>query len=362
MRGRVIDIADLLAAKPALHERKDSGAVLQTLPDRALFALHDLVCNMSEPRTLETGNGLSTVVFAMSGAEHTSIAPDSSTFARIRSYCEENAVATDRLVAVCDYSQNVLPKLAPDGLDFVLIDGGHGFPTAFVDFAYTANRIRVGGYLMVDDTWLWTGAFLEEFLDADPAWERTDYFPPKTSLFRKVAKSDCFSDWHMQPHIKLLSDEIRETQKQDRIRQVERLARYRSDIAIAKPRVEVRRGQVSMVEVHVTNRSDATWPTEADQGHIEGAVRLGVRWYRRGPAGGRERQADLMLLHDQQRVAFTSALPQGGAADLSLQIDARSGPIAEVGHYLARISLVHEAICWFDKQGDASVDLDVVVS
>jgi hypothetical protein len=37
-------------------------------------------------------------------------------------------------------------------LDLVLIDGDHAFPASFIDWYYTAEQVKLGGYVIVDDT------------------------------------------------------------------------------------------------------------------------------------------------------------------------------------------------------------------
>ena len=67
-----------------------------------------------------------------------------------------------------DYSDRLLHQMSAQVL--VLIDGSHSFPSPFIDWYYTAFRLRVGGFLVVDDTQLWTGHVLKRFLEAEPDW------------------------------------------------------------------------------------------------------------------------------------------------------------------------------------------------
>jgi hypothetical protein len=52
----------------------------------------------------------------------------------------------------------------------VLIDGSHAFPAPFVDWCYTAESLKVGGVVVVDDLRLVTARILADFLRADERW------------------------------------------------------------------------------------------------------------------------------------------------------------------------------------------------
>jgi len=81
----------------------------------------------------------------------------------------------------------------------VFIDGMHAFPWPMLDWYYTADRLKVGGLMMLDDTQMQSVAVLSEFLKADhPRWkflisiDHTDIFEKLSSPVHDVA-------WHEQP-------------------------------------------------------------------------------------------------------------------------------------------------------------------
>ena len=113
---------------------------------------------------METGAGISTILFAIKEANHTCIVPDPDLVSRIKSYCARMIVSVGRIDFRIDKSETTLPVLPIDQPDLVLIDGSHAFPTPFIDWYYTADKLRVGGMLMIDDTQLWTGHALKRFL------------------------------------------------------------------------------------------------------------------------------------------------------------------------------------------------------
>lgn len=152
-------------------------------------------------RTLETGCGYSTVAFALAGANHTVVSPVALEHDRIRAWCAANGVSTEAVTFVVEHSQNALPQLDGGPLDFVLIDGAHAFPLPFVDWYYTATRLRVGGLVMVDDTQLKTGEILRDFLRAESARWRGVSDLPMTAVFEKLS-GDIIpeQDWCGQPY------------------------------------------------------------------------------------------------------------------------------------------------------------------
>lgn len=142
--------------------------------------------------TLETGCGYSTIVFAMIGAHHTAISPIPQEHDLIKKWCEGHGVPVGNIEFIASISQDVIPSLYPPGnhkqdLDMVLIDGCHAFPAPFIDWYYTADRIKAGGYLIVDDTQLITGAILRDFLRVET--ERWKWVTDigKTVIFQRLS-------------------------------------------------------------------------------------------------------------------------------------------------------------------------------
>jgi predicted O-methyltransferase YrrM len=195
-----VDLEALLADPPSLH----IDAAGRPVPFEAdLRVLRLIAASVGEgSRTLETGGGLSTLVFVLTGCEHTCVVPFREEVQRIRAWCSRNAVADDRLTFATARSEDALPHLDPSPLDLVLIDGGHGFPTPFVDWWYAGRRLRPGGLLVIDDTHLWTGAVLRDFLDEQPGWTLVQRLPMRAAVFRREPGADAdFDEWVHQPYV-----------------------------------------------------------------------------------------------------------------------------------------------------------------
>lgn len=152
--------------------------------------------------TLETGCGYSTMVLMICGARHTAIAPDYQQHGRIVRWCEEHGVSCANLRLIDACSQEVLPGLESEPLDLVLIDGCHAFPAPFIDWYYTAEKVKEGGMVIVDDCQLVTGKILADFLLAEKGrWELICWIG-KTSIFRKTTSAPVVAgvEWVDQPY------------------------------------------------------------------------------------------------------------------------------------------------------------------
>lgn len=156
--------------------------------------------------TLETGCGLSTTILAFLGARHICITPDQSEIERIQDYCKSNSIAIDGITFYPHGSETVLPNLDCEPLDLVLIDGRHGFPAPFIDFYYTADKLKIGGLLVIDDTYLWTGDVLKQLLLLEPEWKLEADFAPRACVFRKLADGTQSKEWTQQQFVVINSE------------------------------------------------------------------------------------------------------------------------------------------------------------
>jgi predicted O-methyltransferase YrrM len=84
-------------------------------------------------RTLETGCGYSTIIFALKGMRHTVISPIFEEHQRIGEWCDANEIDLSNVEFKLGRSEDLLPALKPEPLDLVLIDGWHAFPAPFLD-------------------------------------------------------------------------------------------------------------------------------------------------------------------------------------------------------------------------------------
>jgi predicted O-methyltransferase YrrM len=138
-----MNIEELLSNPPKIHHIKSELGLSWKLADEELLFLDkNLTKNM---KTLETGSGLSTIVFAMKGTNHTCIMPDEKQVERIKAYCTERNISLSNTNFIVDKSEYALPSLQEKDYDLALIDGRHGFPAPFIDWFYISDRLKIGG-------------------------------------------------------------------------------------------------------------------------------------------------------------------------------------------------------------------------
>jgi predicted O-methyltransferase YrrM len=192
-----MNLTDILNDPPKPHKGAEDQYIVMGLTTDALKFIYDNVDQTSA--TLETGSGLSTIAFALTGSRHFVISPAGYEFEIIKDYCRERHISTSQISFVESPSETALPTMELPALDLVLIDGRHGFPAPYIDWFYTAGKLKRGGHVVVDDVWVWSGQVLHDFLDAQPEWELVADFGSRTSVFRKLEEGSEVLEWTQQP-------------------------------------------------------------------------------------------------------------------------------------------------------------------
>jgi predicted O-methyltransferase YrrM len=151
-------------------------------------------------RTVETGAGASTVVFAAAGATHHAISPFGDEHKRIAEYCADLGVDTAGVTFHEGPSDRVLPSLV-DGerYDLAFIDGLHSFPGPVVDYHYVEQLLRPGGVLLLDDVPIPAVAVAFRYMRSSPDWAFVEIVDDRAAVFRKVADADTEDNWRRQP-------------------------------------------------------------------------------------------------------------------------------------------------------------------
>ena len=138
-------------------------------------------------RTVETGAGASTAVFAATGARHTAISPIGDEHERIRAWCREHEVDDANVTFVVGTSDRVLPGMAEEA----------AFDAAFAD---GTTALCTGGVLLVDDLPIPAVTPIVRHMLVDPAWELLELADNRAGVFRKLAEPELGDDWEAQPY------------------------------------------------------------------------------------------------------------------------------------------------------------------
>lgn len=174
-------IKQIIHEQPKLHARGQTSWAVNEDVLRQIAAVLP-----AGARTLETGCGLSTIVFAMMGCDHVCITPHEDETKRVAEVCQRYNISAGSTRFCIGSSTDVLPGLSKDEpLDLVFIDGAHRFPFPIIDFHYTEMRLKPGGIMIVDDININSVRILWDFLKAEEEWEElaTVY---DTAFFRKL--------------------------------------------------------------------------------------------------------------------------------------------------------------------------------
>ncbi len=200
LEERLAAVDSILANAPQVHPGAVSaqGEVWST--ERDCYAFLAEHCGPGS-RTLETGLGVSTVLFAAWGTEHICVVPDAEQVQRCLDYCRDNGIDTQKLGFELARSDESLPGLDLPALDAVLVDGGHGFPSTIIDWYYAGSRLRRGGVIVFDDVQLpQVELGLLPFLDADPRWKQLA-ITEKWVAYRKEREGPLYDHHLDQPFL-----------------------------------------------------------------------------------------------------------------------------------------------------------------
>jgi len=191
------DLKTVLAHPPKLHEHNGVLHSEWRIDDTTCFELSSrLKAGMN---TLETGAGLSTIIFAATGCRHTCVVPDKALVDRIQNYCQSNNIDTDKVKFVFSPSADIIHQLPRSEYDLILIDGCHGFPSIFVDFYYGAKLLKTGGTLMVDDMHIYTCNLVARFMQSDPGW-KVERMTRRVAVGVKISDT-LDNEWTNQPYV-----------------------------------------------------------------------------------------------------------------------------------------------------------------
>lgn len=191
------NLKTILSDPPKLHESAGKLISNWRIDDATCLELNSRL--KSGQNTLETGAGLSTVIFAANGCRHTCITKRKAEVERIQDYCRGANIDTSKVKFLIAKSSEVIHQLPQSEFDLILIDGCHGFPSVFVDFYYAARLLKTGGTLIIDDMHIYTCQLLARFIQSDPGW-KTELKNRRMELNVKIMDTIDY-EWSNQPFV-----------------------------------------------------------------------------------------------------------------------------------------------------------------
>lgn len=194
---------------PRFHRSKAAGSADYSLSFSVLEWITETLAAGST--TLETGCGYSTAILAALSSSHTTVSPFASEHDLVRRWCGRHHFSLEHVEFVARASQEALPTLVNTPLDLVLIDGDHAFPAPLIDWYYTADRLKVGGFCIVDDTHFWPCKILHDYLVSDVVRWRLVIRFKNTTVFSRIDSAAVAKSitWDQQPDLVASANAVR---------------------------------------------------------------------------------------------------------------------------------------------------------
>jgi precorrin-6B methylase 2 len=146
----------------------------------------------------ETGCGGSTIVLSHASDRHIAFAIDGKdrTIAELQNHRDLQA---GKVIFVEGETKDTLPRYEFENeLDLVLLDGPHAYPLPQIELAYLFPRIRLGGWLVMDDIQIPSVHELFDFLRKEPSVVLEEVVV-RTAFFRRVGAAEHGPDgWETQ--------------------------------------------------------------------------------------------------------------------------------------------------------------------
>jgi hypothetical protein len=152
-------------------------------------------------RSIETGAGKTTLLLSHIANRHTVFAIDMGD--SVKRTMQSELLNREHLEFVDGPTQRTLFEYDfSEPLDFVLIDGPHGYPFPEMEYWVVYRHIRQGGLLVVDDIHIPTINSMFRFLKEEPMFELVEVVGT-TAFFRRTTAPtfDPYCDgWYLQPY------------------------------------------------------------------------------------------------------------------------------------------------------------------
>jgi hypothetical protein len=139
--------------------------------------------------SVETGFGGSTIVLSHASDHHIAFAIDGED-RTITELCKHRDLRAENVIFVEGETKNTLPGYEFEGaVDLALLDGPHAYPLPQVEFAYLFPKIRLGGWLAVDDIQIPSVYELFRFLQKESSVVLEEVVV-RTAFFRRIGVAE----------------------------------------------------------------------------------------------------------------------------------------------------------------------------
>jgi precorrin-6B methylase 2 len=146
----------------------------------------------------ETGCGGSTIVLSHASDRHIafSIEGEDGTITELR---KQSDLRAGNVIFIEGETRDTLSRYPFEGeLDLVLLDGPHAYPMPQLEFAHLFPRLRLGGWLVVDDIQIPSVYELFRFLEQESSVV-VEEVAVRTAFFRRVKAAEYRPDgWALQ--------------------------------------------------------------------------------------------------------------------------------------------------------------------
>jgi precorrin-6B methylase 2 len=147
--------------------------------------------------SVETGCGGSTIVLSHASDHHVAFAIEGKD-RTITELSKHGDLRGERVIFIEGETKDTLPRHQFEGeIDLALLDGPHAYPLPQVEFAYLFPRIRIGGWLVVDDIQIPSVYELFRFLRKESSVV-LEGVVVRTAFFRRVGEEEQGPDGWMR--------------------------------------------------------------------------------------------------------------------------------------------------------------------
>lgn len=155
-----------------------------TLPLPVLYAIYEH-CGSNIPFTMETGTGLSTILFSHISMNHKVFALNDRNMTNVKTCKIFNSQNVEFIEGP---TQKTLPFYNfSSKFSVVLLDGPHGYPFPELEYYYTYQHIENSGILIIDDIRIPTIHNLFSFLKEEDMFELLEVVGGNTAFFRRTS-------------------------------------------------------------------------------------------------------------------------------------------------------------------------------